>query len=125
MNATTEAQFDAANLYREDVYSDRRVGTIRTLTPVRPDGSPDPARSTLFVGQISVMTPMGTLPISFELDAKDLAGAIAAFAEAAKAGMEETMREIQQLRREAASSLIVPEPGAVPPIPGGGRIHMP
>lgn len=124
MNATTEAQFDAANLYREDVYSDRRVGTIRTLTPVKPDGSPDPARNTLFVGQISVMTPMGTLPISFELDAKDLAGAIALFGEAAKAGMDEAMREIQQMRREAASSLIVPEPGAVPP-PGGGRIHMP
>jgi hypothetical protein len=125
MNASTDANFDPASLYREDLYSDRRVGTIRSLTPVKADGSPDPARNTVFVGQISLMTPMGTLPVSFELDAKDLAGAIAAFGAAAKTSMEETMRELQQLRREAASSLIVPEPGAVPPLPGGGRIHMP
>ncbi len=126
MNATTEARFDAASLYREDSYTDRRVGQIRVLTPVRADGSPDAARPTLFVGQISVMTPMGTLPISFEIDAPDLEQAVERFGDGAKTAMEETMRELQQLRREAASSIVIPEPGAVPPAgPGGGRIRMP
>jgi hypothetical protein len=126
MNATTEARFDAASLYREDSYTDRRVGQLRVLTPVRTDGSPDTARATLYVGQISVMTPMGTLPISFEIDAADLATAIDRFAEGAKAAMDETMRELQQLRREAASQIVIPEPGAVPPAGGGaGRIRMP
>ncbi len=124
MNATTEARFDAANLYREDSYTDRRVGQLRVLTPVTPAGAPDTARPTLFVGQISVMTPMGTLPISFEIDAPDLAQAIDKFGDGAKVAMEETMRELQQLRREAASQIVIPEPGAVPPA-GGGRIRMP
>lgn len=127
MNATTEARFDAASLYREDSYTDRRVGQIRVLTPVKPDGTPDTARSTLFIGQISVMTPMGTLPISFEIDAPDLAQALERFGDGAKVAMEETMRELQQLRREAASQIVIPEPGAVPPPGGGGggRIRMP
>jgi hypothetical protein len=126
MNATTEARFDAANLYREDSYTDRRVGQIRVLTPVKSDGTTDTARATLFVGQISVMTPMGTLPISFEIDAPDLAQALERFGDGAKVAMDETMRELQQLRREAASQIVIPEPGAVPPAGGGsGRIRMP
>jgi hypothetical protein len=125
MNAQTEARFDATSVYREEMYTDRRVGTIRVLVPVKTDGSADPARATLYVGQISVMTPMGTLPISFELEAPTLAEAIAKFAEGARVAMEDAMRELQQLRREAASSIVIPEPGAVPPAGGGGRIRMP
>ena len=124
MNASTEARFDAASLYREELYTDRRVGTIRVLVPVTIAGAPDAARPTLFVGQLSVMTPMGTLPISFELDGKTLAEAIAKFADGARVAMDETMRELQQMRRESASSIVIPEAGAVPSA-GGGRIRMP
>ena len=123
MNSAAEPTFDVDNLYREDLYSDRRVGTIRQMTPVRADGSPDPARQVSYVGQISVMTPMGTLPITFEIEATDIGGAAAGFAVAAKAAMDETMRELQQMRREAASSIIVPESGGVPG--GAGRIRIP
>jgi hypothetical protein len=123
MNAPNEPRFDADSLYREDLYSDRKVGSIRQLTPVRPDGSPDAKRPVQFVGQISVLTPMGTLPITFELDGPTLALAMAQFGEAAKAAMEDAMKELQQLRREAASSIIVPETG-VPP-GGSGRIRVP
>ena len=125
MNAPTEARFDAASLYREEIYTDRRVGTIRQLTPIKTDGTADAARATLFVGQISVMTPMGTLPISYEIQAKTLAEAIEKFPDGARAAMEDTMRELAQLRRESASSILIPEPGAVPPPGGGGRIRMP
>lgn len=125
MNATAEARFDAANLYREEMYTDRKVGSMRALVPVTADGSPDPARTTLYVGQISVMTPMGTLPISFEVPATTLAEALEQFGEGARAAMDDAMRELQQMRREAASSIVIPEPGAVPPSGGGGRIRMP
>jgi hypothetical protein len=126
MNATTaEARFDADSVYREDVYTDRRVGTVRVLTPVKSDGSADASRPAVYVGQISVMTPMGTLPISYEIDAANLAEAIAKFSDGAKKAMDETMRELQQMRREAASSIVIPEPGAMPPAGGGGRIRMP
>lgn len=125
MNATAEARFDTANLYREEAYTDRRVGTLRVLVPVTTDGSADVARPTLYVGQISVMTPMGTLPISFEIPATTLADALDKFADGARTAMDDTMRELQQMRREAASSIVIPEPGAVPPAGGGGRIRMP
>ena len=125
MNAPTEARFDAASLYREEIYTDRRVGTIRQLTPIKTDGTADATRATLFVGQISVMTPMGTLPISYEISATTLAQAIEKFSEGARAAMEDTMHELAQLRRESASSIVIPEPGAVPPPGGGGRIRMP
>ena len=75
MNTTADPRFDTANLYREEAYTDRRVGTVRTLLPVKVDGAADPARPTLYVGQISVMTPMGTLPISFEIPAATSLGA--------------------------------------------------
>ncbi len=123
MNATADARFDTANLYREEAYTDRRVGTVRVLVPVKTDGSADTARATLYVGQISVMTPMGTLPISFELPGATLAAALDEFAEAARAAVDEAMTELQQMRREAASSIVIPEPGAAPP--PGGRIRMP
>ncbi len=128
MNAPTEARFDANELYREDVYTDRRVGTLRVLTPVTPDGAPDTARRTLYIGQVSVSTPMGTLPISFELEsAQTLAAAIDGFGEGANRAVEDTMRELQQMRREAASQIVIPEAGGGlgGPAGGGGRIRMP
>jgi hypothetical protein len=125
MNATADPRFDAANLYREEMYTDRRVGAIRALVPVKSDGTADAARPTVYVGQISVMTPMGTLPISFEIPGATLAEALEKFAEGARAAMDDTMQELQQMRREAASSIVIPEPGAVPAPTGGGRIRMP
>ena len=56
----------ADSLYREDVYTDQRVGTIRRMTPVKSDGSEDPSRPLVFVGQATIMTPMGSLPLTFE-----------------------------------------------------------
>ena len=34
-----EPKMDSQDLYREDMYTDRRVGTIRVMTPVKPDGT--------------------------------------------------------------------------------------
>jgi hypothetical protein len=115
-----EPNMDANDLYREDIYSDRKVGTIRVLTPVKSDGSPDPARATSFVGQAQIMTPAGALPLSFEIDAKNLAGACAGFADAAKVAFEETMKELQELRRQQASSIVVPDAGTASAIAGQG-----
>lgn len=125
MNAPADPRFDTTNLYREELYTDRRVGTVRTLVPVTADGAADPGRPTLYVGKIQVMTPMGALPISFEIPAATLAESLEKFPAVARTAMDETMQELQQMRREAASSIVIPEPGAVPPAGGGGRIRMP
>jgi hypothetical protein len=107
-----EAQMSADSLYREDVFTDQRVGTIRRMTPVKSDGSDDPSRPLVFVGQATVMTPMGSLPLSFELPAKTLAEAVTEFGPAAQHAIEDAARELQELRRQASSSIVIPEAGA-------------
>ncbi len=116
VNDGRQATMDSTNIYREETFTDRRLGTIRRLTPVGPDGSPDPARPVLFVGQAQVMTPMGAVPISFELEAATLTAAIAKFGDAAEQAVQQTMRELQEIRREQASSLVIPDAagGALP-----------
>lgn len=115
-----EPKMDSQDLYREDIYSDRRVGTIRVMTPVKPDGTPDPARHTSYVGQAQIMTPAGALPLSFEIDAKSLAEACEGFAEGAKIAFEETMKELQEMRRQQASSIVIPDAGAASALTGQG-----
>ena len=73
-----DPRMDANDLYREDTFTDRKVGTIRVMTPVKSDGSTDPARASLYVGQAQIMTPAGVLPLSFEIPAANLAEACAA-----------------------------------------------
>lgn len=120
-----QPSMDATQIYREDTFTDRQVGTIRRMTPVTADGRDDATRPVLFVGQAQVMTPMGALPISFELDSTTLDGAIAKFGAAAAEAVQQTMRELQELRREQASSLVIPDSagGGLPPggLIGGGR----
>src|ERR1700731_1852925 len=103
-----EASMDSTQIYREDTFTDRKVGTIRRLTPVAADGSADSARPVIFVGQAQVMTPMGAVPISFELDAASLNAAIEKFGVAAEQAVQQAMRELQEIRREQASSLVIP-----------------
>jgi hypothetical protein len=117
-----DPKMDANDLYREDIYSDRRVGTIRVLTPVKSDGTPDPTRATSYVGQAQIMTPAGALPLSFEIEAKSLAQACNGFADAAKVAFEETLKELQDLRRQQASSIVIPDAGAASALTGQGGL---
>ena len=130
----SELRMDASALYREDVYTDRRMGTIRVMTPVTADGSTDLGRPMLYVGETQILTSVGALPVVFEIEAKSLGEAAEKFADAAKVGVERTMRQLQDLRREAASSIVVPDrmppglgglggPGG--PRGGGGKIQLP
>jgi hypothetical protein len=122
-----EAQMSADSLYREDTFTDQRVGTVRRMTPVKSDGSDDPSRPLIFVGQATVMTPMGSLPLSFELPAKTLAEAVTQFGPAAQHAIEDAARELQELRRQASSSIVIPEAGAasLKGMGGKGGIQMP
>ncbi|MCJ7452071.1 MAG: hypothetical protein MUO39_06285 [Steroidobacteraceae bacterium] len=115
-----DPKMDSQDLYREDLYTDRRVGTIRVMTPVKPDGTPDPSRATSYVGQAQIMTPAGALPLSFEIEAKTLAEACEGFAAGAKVAFEETMQELQEMRRQQASSIVIPDAGAASAIAGQG-----
>ena len=126
----TEPVMDPTDLWLEEVYTDRRIGTIRKLTPVEGDGARDPARDIQWIGETQVMSQIGTLPITFPLEAKSLDDAARKFGPAAKQAIERTVKELQDLRRQAASSIVIPQ-GGLPPLgpgggmPGGGKIQMP
>jgi len=111
-------------LYREETYTDRRIGSIRVLTPTTPTGETDSRRPVLYQGHTQLMTAMGALPLNFDIEADSLAQAVEMFSDAANAAVEATLKELQELRREAASSIIVPE-GGMGGMPGGGKIQMP
>jgi hypothetical protein len=112
-----EIQMDTANLYREEVFTDNAVGTLRRMVPVTADGELDASRATQYVGSTQVMTNAGPLPLSFEIEANSLTEAAAAFGDAAKDAFEKTMEELRELQRQQASSIVVPGSGMGP---GGG-----
>ena len=118
-----ELRMDPDSLYREDTYTDRRIGTIRILTPVKSDGSTDLSRQVLYVGETQLLTTGGLLPLVFEIEATSLGDAAEKFSAGAEAAIERTRREIEQMRREAASQIIVPDrmPGGL----GGGGLGGP
>ena len=124
-----EPQMDADSMYLEEMFTDRRVGAIRRLTPVKRDGSPDTSRPVLFLGQAEIMTNMGPVPINFEIEGETLDQAAAGFSVAAAAAIERTVQQIQEMRRQAASQLVVPQAG-MPNLGGGppgrgGKIQIP
>lgn len=108
------AKFDLTGLYREESFTDRKVGTIRSLTPVTESGETDPDRSLIFVGQTQVLTPAGTLPLNFEIPGDTLSEAAKNFSGAAQKAVEATAERLEKLRREAESSIIVPNKGTGP-----------
>jgi hypothetical protein len=127
-----DVRIDPAGLYREEIFTDRRAGTIRRLTPVTVDGATDPRRPVLFSGQTQLLTPAGVLPLVFEIEAASLEEALTKFPEGVNGALEQAIDEARELRREAASRIVVPEVGAgIGPGPGaggpggGGKIKFP
>lgn len=111
----SEFQLDSEHLYQEEVFTDRRVGSILRLMPVTSDGTRDNSRAVVFLGQTQVLTQAGALPINFEIEAESLKEAAKRFDHAAQKAVDETMEQLKQLQREAASSIVVPGAG------GGGQ----
>ena len=97
----------SSTLYREEVFTDRKIGMIRVLTPVTAEGMMDPTRRVVYAGEAQILTAAGVLPLAFEINAGSLAEAVAAFGPCAKAAVERAAQELQELRRQAASSLVV------------------
>jgi hypothetical protein len=123
-----EVKLDPASLYQEEIFTDRRAGTLRRLTPIKVDGSPDTSRTVLFSGQTQLLTPAGVLPLGFEIEATTLAEALDKFPEGVKVALEQAIEEAREMRREQASRIVVPDVGGanVGPGPaGGGKIKFP
>ena len=112
----TEIEVDKNNLYREEIVTDLKVASIRMLTPIKLDGSPDESREPIFTGQTTLMSAAGPLPVQCPLDATTLEEATAQFPEAVKQAVERLVDEAREMQRREASRIVVP--GEMP-IPGG------
>ena len=127
--ADLDIKMEATSLYREEIYTDRRIGTIRALVPVNADGAADAGRPVVYVGEAQIMTQMGPLPVSFEIEAQTLSEAVRGYADAAKTAVERTVNELQEMRRQAASGLVLPGQGGggfgAGGLGGSGKIQMP
>jgi hypothetical protein len=97
---------DRSNLFIEETFTDLKVGTLKRFTPVLPDGSVDKGRKVLFLGQTSIETPHGPLPIQNIIAAKDLAQAFKRFPKAMEEAMQQLIEEAKKARQEKDAPII-------------------
>ena len=114
----TEIEVDTANLYREEIFTDLRVASIRKLIPIKPDGSPDESREAIFTGQTTLMSAAGPVPVQCQIEASNLEEATAGFPAAIQQAVERLVEEAREMQRREASRIVVP--GDVP-ILGGAK----
>ena len=107
---TATANFDVnrSNLYREELFTDLKVCTIRRLIPVKPDGTADKTRKTIYVGQTHLISPNGPIPVQNIVQAKDLQQAFKKFPEAMKAAIDRMVEEAKKIQQKEESRIIVP-----------------
>ena len=114
-NPQTELKIDRGNLYQEETFTDLKVGMIKRMTPVKSDGVADKTRKSVFVGQTSLMTPSGPLPLQAVIQAKDLQQAIKKFPEAMKVAMERLAEEAKKYQEQEQSRVEKPESRIIVP----------
>ncbi len=103
-----DIQVDRTNLYREETFTDLRVATIQRLTPIKPDGTSDDTRPTLFIGQTQLLSQAGPVPLTCPIEAASLEEAMDKFPEAVKQGVERLIEEAREMQRHEASRIVVP-----------------
>lgn len=121
-NAQTPAGLvvDVDNLYREESFTDLRSANIKRLTPVTASGEPDPSRPTQFIGDTTLMTQMGPIPVQFPLETDSLDKAFEMFPAGVNEAIERLQERAQEMAREEASRIVVPGAPGGGGMPGGG-----
>ena len=97
---TIDFAFDRKNLHREESITDLKVGSIRRLMPLKPDGTEDKGRTAIFIGHTQLMSPEGPVPIQATLTANNLEEAIDAFPDAMQKALGEMIEKIQKIQQE-------------------------
>lgn len=114
-----ELRLDESELYREEIFTDLKVGSIRRLSPVTKDGRPDTSRPILYVGQTQILTQVGPLPVQARIEARSLDDAIAKFPAAIEEAVAGMMDELRDLQRREMSRIVVPGADTASKILGG------
>ena len=111
-----DISMDAANLYREESYTDLKAGTLRKLVPVTASGAEDPTRKPIYSAATQVMTPGGVLPLSGEVEgAQSLEEAVKGFPATIKNAVAALRAEMEAMQRERASQIVMPGRGGAQP----------
>ena len=114
----SEIKLDDTNLYREEVITDLRVGSLKQLTPITKDGERDLARPMVFVGETQLMSQVGPLPVQARIEAENLQAAIDRFPAAIQTAVEAMIEEVKELQRKEMSRIVVPGADATSKILG-------
>jgi hypothetical protein len=117
-NNQFDFKVDRSNLYREESFTDLKVGSIKHLTPVKSDGSEDKTRKSIFVGQSNIVTPQGPLPIQGVIKAKELQQAIKKFPEAMEVAMERLIEEAKKYQEQKEQDPQIQNPDSRIIVPG-------
>jgi len=112
-------ELDAKNLYREETLTDMGSARLRVLVPLREDGSPDPDREVVYFGHATLLTPVGQVPVDAPIEAKTLQEAVAKLPNALQVATAAVIAQLRELRRQAASQIVVPDTPLGPMRPKG------
>jgi hypothetical protein len=104
----SEIKLDEKNLYKEEVFTDLRVGSLKQLTPVTKDGGRDLTRPMVYVGETQLMSQVGPLPVQTRIEAENLQAAIERFPAAIQTAVEAMIDEVKELQRKEMSRIVVP-----------------
>lgn len=88
------------NLYREENIIDLKAASIRSLTPIKPDGTIDESREMIFVGNTQLMSPQGPVPLHAPLKASTLEEAMDIFPAAMQQAMAEMIENVKKMQQE-------------------------
>lgn len=101
---------DKENLYQEESITDLKIATIQRLVPIKPDGSTDDGRDTVFIGRTQLNSPQGPVPIQAKLEAKSLEEAMDLFPAAMEAETRkvvEAFKKMQEQQQQKQDSRII------------------
>ncbi len=105
----TNIKINPDNLYREEVFTDMTYATIRRLSPVKIDGTPDDSREPLFTGMAQLMSPNGPIPVQCLIEgAKTLPDAADKLPDAIEKAVQAMIAEAQEAQRQEESRIVMP-----------------
>lgn len=105
----TDIKINVDNLYKEEAFTDLTFATIRRLSPVKLDGSPDESREPIFTGMTQLMSPNGPVPVQCLIEgAKSLSDAAEKLPAAIEKTVQSMIAEAREMEREEASKIVIP-----------------
>jgi hypothetical protein len=105
--ALADLSVDKDNLYREEIFTDLKVASIRRLTPIKVDGSEDTDRPVRFIAETTLMSARGPLPVQANIEATSLEAAIEKFPAAVNEAVEQMIEQAREMQRQEQSRIVV------------------